>query len=82
MMNASETETCACCGKPTDAAHTHHVNHRKADNFPDNLSPRDRRCHMKHHENDRAAASYGRSRHLPARAKSTSSRPKGSPPPR
>jgi len=48
-------ETCACCGKPTDRAETHHHNHRKGDNHPDNLTPRDRRCHMDHHDNQRAA---------------------------
>ena len=49
------TDTCAHCGKPTDRVEEHHVNHRKGDNHPDNLSPRDRRCHMHHHENERAA---------------------------
>ncbi len=49
------TEACACCGKPTDHSETHHVNHRKGDNHPDNLSPRDRGCHMDHHDNQRAA---------------------------
>jgi transposase len=49
------TDTCACCGKPTDAVEEHHVNHRKGDNHPDNLSVRDRRCHMEHHNNERAA---------------------------
>lgn len=49
------TETCAHCGKPTDRCETHHVNHRKGDNHPDNLSPRDRACHMDHHRNERAA---------------------------
>lgn len=48
------TETCACCGRPTDRCETHHVNERRGDNHPDNLSPRDRRCHMTHHRNERA----------------------------
>jgi hypothetical protein len=49
------TETCACCGKPTDNVEIHHHNHRKGDNHPDNLTPRDRHCHMEHHRNERAA---------------------------
>lgn len=48
------TGYCACCGKPTSRTEVHHVNHRKADNHPDNLSPRDRRCHMVHHDNEGA----------------------------
>lgn len=54
------TDTCACCGRPTDRVEEHHVNHRKADNHPDNLSPRARRCHMDHHDNQRAVTfEYG-----------------------
>jgi hypothetical protein len=49
------TETCACCGKPTDNAETHHVDHRHGNDHPDNRSPRDRRCHMDHHRNSEAA---------------------------
>ena len=49
------TDTCACCGKPTNHKEVHHVNERKGDNHPDNLSPRDRACHMAHHDNKRAA---------------------------
>lgn len=48
------TDACACCGAPTDHPETHHVNERRGDNHPDNLSPRDRRHHMHHHGNDRA----------------------------
>jgi hypothetical protein len=50
-----DLKTCACCGKPAARCETHHVNHRKGDNHPDNLSPRARDCHMDHHRNQRAA---------------------------
>ena len=79
MTNESDVETCACCGRPTTSSHTHHVNERKADNYPDNLSPRDSRCHMRHHGNDTAAEAYSRNRHLPAAARAASPRPTDGP---
>jgi len=57
--------TCACCGRPTDATETHHVDQQRGNNDPDNLSERCRRCHHDHaHDNpravdDRAVRKYG-----------------------
>jgi hypothetical protein len=49
------TDHCACCGRPTDSAETHHVDEQRGNNHPDNLSPRCRRCHHgREHDNDRA----------------------------
>lgn len=56
---------CRICGLPTDRPETHHHNHRKGDNDPDNLRPVDRRCHMEHHENDRAVDRLAEQRYGP-----------------
>jgi hypothetical protein len=61
----TDVDTCACCGKPTNRCETHHVNHRKGDNHPDNLSPRDRDCHMAHHRNERALDALEREEAMP-----------------
>lgn len=45
---------CKDCGQPTDTSHTHHVDEQRGNNDPDNLSERCPRCHMAHHDNDRA----------------------------
>lgn len=74
------TDVCSCCGRPADVSHTHHVNEQRGDNHPDNLSTRDRRCHMEHHDNDRAADAYARNSHLPDPARGSSARPTGGPP--
>lgn len=50
----TQLEACACCGKPTTHPETHHHNQRRGDNHPDNLQPRDRRCHHTDHDNPRA----------------------------
>lgn len=57
---SENVETCACCGKPTERAEVHHVDHRHDNDHPDNRSKRDRRCHMDHHRNQRATTfEYG-----------------------
>lgn len=45
---------CSICGGPVEAPETHHDNEQRGDNSPGNLRPVHRRCHMHHHENDRA----------------------------
>lgn len=45
---------CSICGGPVDSPETHHDDHTKDDHDPDNLRPVHRKCHMHHHENDRA----------------------------
>lgn len=45
---------CSFCGGPVDRGETHHDDHTKDDHDPDNLRQAHRRCHMHHHENDRA----------------------------
>lgn len=48
---------CSICGgpiTPADRGETHHNDHSKDDADPDNLRDVHRRCHMHHHENDRA----------------------------
>jgi len=43
---------CNDCGRPVDHTETHHVDEKRGNNDPDNLSERCRRCHMSHHDND------------------------------
>jgi len=62
---------CSCCGLPTDEPETHHENEQRGDNDPDNLQEVHRRCHMKHHENDRAVDDHTEQRYGP-RSPSTS----------
>jgi hypothetical protein len=45
---------CSICGEKAQHTETHHDDHTKDDHDPDNLRPVHRRCHMHHHENDRA----------------------------
>lgn len=45
---------CKDCGHPVDRTETHHVDEKRGNNDPDNLSDRCRRCHMAHHDNDAA----------------------------
>lgn len=56
---------CANCGGPCEQPETHHRNEQRGDNTPDNLSPVDRRCHMAHHENDRATDDRTREKYGP-----------------
>lgn len=56
---------CTITGKPTDHPETHHHNHRRGDNHPDNLRPVDRRNHMQHHENDEAVDDLAKQRYGP-----------------
>lgn len=58
---------CSLCGKSVDRPEEHHHNQRKADNHPDNLRPVHRRCHMKHHGNDRAVDDLAEQRYGPPR---------------
>jgi len=60
-------DACTHCGRPTDDPETHHHNHRKGDNHPDNLRTVDRRHHMQHHENDRAVDEHTEQRYGPRR---------------
>lgn len=45
---------CSICGDPVDTPETHHDDKQRGNNHPDNLRPVHRRCHMHHHDNDRA----------------------------
>lgn len=56
---------CSFCGLPADTPETHHHNEQKGDNDPDNLRPAHRRCHMSHHENDRAVDDLAEQRYGP-----------------
>lgn len=58
---------CAICGGPADHPEEHHHNQRKGDNDPDNLRDVHRRCHMQHHENDRAVDDLTEQRYGPRR---------------
>lgn len=57
---------CTICGHP-DPAETHHHNGNRGDNDPDNLRRVHRRCHMRHHDNDRAADARTERRYGPHR---------------
>lgn len=56
---------CTNCGGPCDAPETHHRNEQRGDNTPDNLSPVGRRCHMEHHDNERAVDDLAEQRYGP-----------------
>jgi hypothetical protein len=58
---------CSICGGPVDAPETHHDDHSKDGHDPDNLRPVHRRCHMHHHENDKATDHRSRERFGPTR---------------
>lgn len=58
---------CTICGGPCDRPEQHHHNHQKGDNDPDNLRPVHRRCHMHHHDNDRAVDHLSEQRFGPPR---------------
>lgn len=46
---------CTCCGEPADHVEQHHVDRKRGNNEPDNLTPRCRRCHHDGtHDNPRA----------------------------
>lgn len=56
---------CTITGEPTDNVEVHHHNHRKGDNYPDNLREVDRRNHMHHHENEGAVDHLTKRRYGP-----------------
>lgn len=59
---------CSFCGGPlTNGSETHHDDHSKDDHDPDNLRESHRRCHMHHHENDRATDGDASRRYGPPR---------------
>jgi len=49
----------------------HHVDEKRGNNDPDNLSPRCRRCHMSHHGNDAALDGRTARRFGPPTSRST-----------
>ena len=59
---------CSICGGPLDdTPEEHHHNQRRGDNDPNNLRDVHRRCHMEHHENDRAVDGQAEQRYGPRR---------------
>ena len=56
---------CTICGDAASETESHHHNHRRGDNHPDNLRPVHRRCHMHHHENERAVDQLAEQRYGP-----------------
>jgi len=57
---------CSMCGRPVERPETHHDDHTKDDTDPDNLRDVHRRCHMHHHDNDRATDGDASRRYGPA----------------
>lgn len=56
---------CTFCGEPVDRPEEHHHNEQRGDNDPDNLRDAHRRCHMEHHENERAVDGRAAERYGP-----------------
>ena len=71
---------CRCCGEPVDHTEEHHVDERRNNNTPDNLTPRCRRCHHdRTHDNPRAVDQRSTERFGPKRPSGGPTRPSGGP---
>jgi hypothetical protein len=71
---------CKDCGDPVDGTHTHHVDEQRGNNDPDNLSDRCPRCHMAHHDNDRATDHRSTGKYGPQTASVGAASPTTGPP--
>lgn len=65
---------CTICGGPVERPDTHHHNEQRGDNHPDNLRDVHRRCHMHHHDNDRAVDGQSTRRYGPGGSVATGPR--------
>jgi len=60
------SDACTCCGEPADHTEEHHVDRKRGNNDPDNLTTRCRRCHHDGtHDNTAAVENYTERRYGP-----------------